>query len=489
MISTSGTVSLTARIVIGFVALLVVGHLGIWAYLDYSIQDEFSSHDRRELEGIEASVKQVLAEHSSFEELRSRPQQLFDAKRLHQRLNFVLVDSHGQTIESSYEARFLTGSDWRRTNEPMREFKHEGRVWQTLVTSGILGDSARSSISVLLALDVTERDTFTERYRIKLVIAALLLAAFATLVSFPLVQGALSPLDAMARRAAEISTSRLNERLPVDRVPRELRGLSAAFNETLERLQDSFRRLSEFSSDLAHELRTPIGNMMGEAEIALRFPRTGSEYQAVLASEIEECVLVIRMIDTMLFLARADNAQVVLHQELLNGRAEITRIADAYGAMLADSKLTLQIEGNADIWADPVLLQRALSNLVVNAIAHTDRGGVITVSLSTNIDANVLVEVSNPGAGIPVDVLPRVFDRFFRIEGTSNRENRGAGLGLAIVRSIMQLHGGFASVRSAPNGPTTFTLCFSSANHGRTEVTNLNSAHSPPRRELNATQS
>lgn len=461
MTSISGSVSLTARIILGFVALLVVGHLGIWAYLNYAIQDEFSSHDRRELEGIEASIRQVLAERISFEEIRVRPQQLFDAKRLHQRLSFVLLDSRGETIESSSDARFLTDPGLRSADKPLREVKHEGRSWRTLVSSGSLGDSARSPITIMLALDVTERDIFAEKYRLRLVVAALLLATMAAFVSFPLVRSALSPLDAMARRAAEISTSRLNERLPVDRVPRELRGLSVAFNETLERLQDSFRRLSDFSSDLAHELRIPIGNMRGQAEVALRHPRSSAEYEAVLNSEIEECERVTRMIDTMLFLARADNAQVVLTRELLDGREQVMHVSEAYDAMLEENDLKLRIKGDVKIWADQVLFQRALSNLIANAIAHAERGGDVTVGLFTSVDANVLIEVSNLGPGIPNELSSRVFDRFFRMNGTGKGEERGLGLGLAIVRSIMQLHGGSASVRSAPNGPTTFTLCFS----------------------------
>ena len=495
MASAREPVSLTARLTAGFVAVLVTAHVGICIYLDYTIQEEFSTEGRRELAGIEAFVRQVLAEQRSFEELRANPQRLLNAMTLHQRLNFVLSDSRGQTIESSYQARSLADSVWRRARtlgpagEPMGTLTHEGRIWRALVTSGALGDVAHPPIAIMLALDVTEQENFSGRYRSRLVMAAVVAAAIAGLVGFPLVRYALSPLDAMARRAGEISLSRLDEVLPVDGVPRELQGLSTAFNQTLDHLQDSFRRLSQFSSDLAHELRAPIGILMGEAQVALRRARTAPEYQAVLASAIDECEHVSRMIEAMLFLARADNAQAALHRKLLDGRQEVACVASFYEAPLAEHGLELRIEGSAAIWADSELLRRALSNLVINAISHTHRGEAIGVSLALAPDASVLVEVSNPGSGIPADAQSRVFDRFFRVDETRGESQRGSGLGLAIVRSIMRLHGGSASVRSAPEGPTVFTLCFPSEGGVRAAPKGVSVSSSPQRRELGASPS
>ncbi|MBI3530214.1 MAG: heavy metal sensor histidine kinase [Betaproteobacteria bacterium] len=495
MASAGAPVSLTARLTVGFVTVLVTAHVGICLYLDYTFQEEFSTEDRRELAGNAAFVRQILAEQRSFEELRANPQRLLDAKTLHQRLSFVFSDSRGHTIESSYEARSLADSVWarartsERAGEPMGTLTHEGRIWRALVASGALGDAEHTPIAIMLALDVTERENFARRYRSRLVVAAVVAAVIAGLVGFPLVRGALVPLDAMARRAGEISASRLDERLPVDGVPRELQELSMAFNHALERLQDSFRRLSQFSSELAHELRTPIGNLMGEAQVALRRVRTAPEYQAVLASAVEECEWFGRMIDAMLFLARADNAQTALHRKLLDGRQEVLHVAEYYEGLLAEHGLELCIEGNAAIWADPELLRQALSNLVINAIGHTHRGEAIMVSFALAPDASVLVEVSNPGSGIPANVLSRVFDRFFRMDEARGGSERGSGLGLAIVRSIMQLHGGSASVRSTPEGPTVFTLCFPSEAGVQAAAMGVSVGSLPQRRELGASPS
>jgi two-component system heavy metal sensor histidine kinase CusS len=264
----------------------------------------------------------------------------------------------------------------------------------------------------------------------------------------------------MARRAGAISAARLGERLPEDGVPPELQGLSAAFNQTLEHLEDSFRRLSQFSSDLAHDLRTPIGNLMGEAQVALRRARTAEEYQAVLASAVEEYERLNRMIEDMLFLARADNAQAALHRAALEVGAEVDRVAEYYEGLLAERGVALKLQGKAALWADPDLLRRALSNLVSNAIVHTPAGGEIEVALAQDEDGSVRIEVSNPGPGIPAQALPHVFDRFFRVDAARGGSENGSGLGLAIVQSIMRLHGGSATAYSVPGECTTFVLDF-----------------------------
>jgi two-component system heavy metal sensor histidine kinase CusS len=463
MSSATSRTSLTARLTIGFVTILVIGYVGIGIYLDYAFQEEFTTEDARELAAHVTFVQQILAEHQSFESLRADLRRLLDAKAPHPRLEFVIKDPVGSTIESSYVARSLADRILKSSLAPLSDVEptstlgYEGRVWRTLVTSSTLGDATHTSITLIVALDVTDREHFVRRYRSSLVSAVLVAVVVAGLLGLPLVRGALSQLNAMARRATEISMNRLNERLPVD-VPSELRILSLAFNGMLERLEESFRRLSQFSADVAHELRAPITNLMGEAEVALRRARSASDYQAVLESAIEECRRASRLIDAMLFLARADNAQIALRRDLLDGRREVERVAEDYEELLTERGVDLRIEGSAEIWADGELLRRAVSNLLENAITHTPGGQVIGISLGMGQSSTALMEISNPGPGIPADALPRVFERFFRVGG--GKAGHGAGLGLAIVRTVLELHGGSASVRSAPEGPTVFTLCF-----------------------------
>ena len=458
-------ISLTARLTVGFVALLAAAHIGICIYLDYALQTEFLGEDRRELGSQAQFVRHVVAERRSLREVQADPR-LLEAKALHARLDFALRDAQGRMVESSYNAGWLIDAGASATpvsgriSDPLRTVVRDERVWRVLLSEASLGDEPRTPVAVVVGVDVTEREDFARRYRSRLAIAAVVAVAAAALVGLPLVRTALAPLNLMARRAGAISAARLGERLPEDGVPPELQGLSAAFNQTLEHLEDSFRRLSQFSSDLAHDLRTPIGNLMGEAQVALRRARTAEEYQAVLASAVEEYERLNRMIEDMLFLARADNAQAALHRAALEVGAEVDRVAEYYEGLLAERGVALKLQGKAALWADPDLLRRALSNLVSNAIVHTPAGGEIEVALAQDEDGSVRIEVSNPGPGIPAQALPHVFDRFFRVDAARGGSENGSGLGLAIVQSIMRLHGGSATAYSVPGECTTFVLDF-----------------------------
>jgi two-component system, OmpR family, heavy metal sensor histidine kinase CusS len=448
------TISLTTRLAAGFILVMAGAHIGICVYLDHAFQQEFLAEDRRELAMHAAFVQQVLAEQPSFDSLRENPQRLLDAMATHPRLEFVLRDASGDTVVSSYGARSVAESILAQTRARTNSadfddtISHLGRVWRPLVTSGFLGDTARTSIAAVLALDITEREHFANRYRLRLVMAAIVAIAIAGLVGFPLARSGLAPIDTMARRAREISSSRLDERLPVDNIPSELVVLAVAFNQALERLQDSFRRLSQFTSDVAHELRTPIGNVLGEAQVTLKRSRSPTEYCAALESIVEECEHVSDLIEGMLILARADNAQIGLDRRTIDGRSEVNLVVDYFSGVLAEKQIDLRLHGDADIWADPELLRRCVSNLLSNAVQHTPPGGAIDVSISVIADENVAcIEISNTGPGVPVEAQDRIFDRFVRGKELRRDAARGAGLGLAIVRAIMQMHGGTVKVR------------------------------------------
>ena len=283
------SISLTARLALGFVAVLAAAHVGICIYLDYALQAEFLTEDRRDPRSLGDFLKQVLRESTSLRAVQS-DSRLQQAKALRPNMHFVVRDARGQIAESSYGVRWLLDSAASvqplsgQVTEPLLTIMREGRIWRAVLSEARLADEERTAVAVVAAHDITDREAFATRYRARLAAAALGAAVVAGLVGLVLVRTALAPIGDMARRAGAISVYRLGERLPVDDVPRELRGLSVAFNETLERLEDSFRRLSQFSSDLAHDLRTPIGNLMGEAQVALRFPRSPEEYQDVLAS-------------------------------------------------------------------------------------------------------------------------------------------------------------------------------------------------------------
>jgi two-component system heavy metal sensor histidine kinase CusS len=273
----------------------------------------------------------------------------------------------------------------------------------------------------------------------------------------------------IAATAGRISARALNERLSLEDTPEEFLESTLAFNHMLDRLEDSFRRLSEFSSDLAHDLRTPINNLLGEAQVALSRPRDAAEYRAVLESAVEEYERLSRMIENMLFLARADNAQARVAPQWVDLRSALGKILSYYELLAEERNVRFALEvraekgGRALAWADEIMLNRAVGNLLSNALRHGPRDCTVSVSATARADGSAEVEVANPGAGIAREHLPRIFDRFYRPSSAREGSAAGSGLGLAIVKSIAELHGGSVGVRSEPGLETAFTLSLPAA--------------------------
>jgi two-component system heavy metal sensor histidine kinase CusS len=261
----------------------------------------------------------------------------------------------------------------------------------------------------------------------------------------------------MTRSLKRVGPKRLHERLAPDGWPRELQPLARAFDEMLDRLEDSFTRLSQFSADLAHELRTPIANIRGEAEVALTRSRASEEYRAVIESTVAECQHLTHIVDNLLFLARTEAAESHLQRLSFDGRAAVEKIAAFYEPVAEEQKLTISCSGQANFFADETLFGRAVSNLLENALHHTPMSGTIIISVA-NRGAQSEVSVKDTGSGMAPEHLPRVFDRFYRAD--PSRSSEGLGLGLALVKSIAELHGGSATIESEVNRGTTVTLSF-----------------------------
>ena len=289
------------------------------------------------------------------------------------------------------------------------------------------------------------------------VVASLLLSAA---ISAVLVRRALTPLEEITRSAERITVSRLNQRLGAARRPPELAALAAVFDAMLARLEDSFRRLSDFSSAMAHELRTPIGILTGEAEVALSRPRRAKDYREVIESSLEEYRRLARMIDNLLFVARADSGSAWLATVPLDARREAEAVAELYQALAEEREVAFSCHGEATVAADSDLLRRALSNLLSNAFRHTPAGGQVQIRIDGSDPRWVRIEVRDSGCGIGAEHLDRVFDRFYRADPARAPQQEGSGIGLSIVRSIMELHGGQAELESTPGQGTRVRLSF-----------------------------
>ncbi|HSU86342.1 MAG TPA: heavy metal sensor histidine kinase [Chthoniobacterales bacterium] len=337
---------------------------------------------------------------------------------------------------------------------PIQDYETDGKLFS--LVSIRAAENGRAYV-IQVAQDRSVDEQFEREFGL-LVAVVLGCGIFASaIIAITVTRRGLRPLNDMTGSLRRVGPNRLHERVPPAEWPRELQPVAIAFDDMLDRLEDSFTRLSQFSADLAHELRTPLANIRGEAEVALTRPRSPNEYAAILESSVMECERLSAVIDNLLFLARAEAAESRVNCVQFEGRAAIERIA-AYNEAIAEERhLQIICAGEGEVYADPVLFGRAVSNLVDNAVRFTPDGGRIEISLrSTQEHAEIAVE--DTGCGIAAEHISRVLDRFYRVD--ASRSSEGTGLGLALVKSIADLHGGTVAVSSEEGRGTRVTLRF-----------------------------
>jgi two-component system, OmpR family, heavy metal sensor histidine kinase CusS len=343
-----------------------------------------------------------------------------------------------------------------------KEYRSNGRLFALTTRHAVEnGDQANVSNGRLFTIQVAQDRSSDEQVAREFRVLALVVLAIgsvaAAALSITVTRRGLRPLARMRRSLERVQPGHLNERIDPSPWPSELRPLAASFDDMLARLEDSFTRLSQFSADLAHELRTPIGNMLGEAQVALTRDRPSKEYRAVIESTATECERLSGIIDSLLFLARAESAEQKIEKQLFDGRAALEKIAAFYQASADDRHIKIACEGNAQIFADPMLFNRAIGNLIENSLRFTPDGGEIRISAATK-NGDAQISVADNGSGIGPEHLPRVFDRFYRAD--PSRSSAGTGLGLSLVKSIVGLHSGSVQIQSTPNVGTTLILGF-----------------------------
>ncbi len=312
---------------------------------------------------------------------------------------------------------------------------------------------------IQMALDVTPSRLTLAEFRRVLAILLGIGVMLSTASALYLARRGLRPLDEITHAAESITVDQLGERIGQRPWPAELRALASAFDTMLERLDDSFTRLSQFSADLAHELRTPINNLMGQTEIVLSQDRSPAEYRDVLGSNLEELGRLAAVVENLLFLARADNAEQVAKRVDFDAGGAIDAVHAMFEAVAEDKGVSIERRGSATVAGEPMLVRRALSNLLDNALEHTPPGGHIEIVAREQADGAEIV-VRDDGEGIAPEHLPHVCERLYRADSSRGDGRGSSGLGLAIVASIMKLHGGEISVDSAAGRGTEVTLRF-----------------------------
>lgn len=264
-----------------------------------------------------------------------------------------------------------------------------------------------------------------------------------------------APLRYVSNKIRSVDSNQLNLRLDSGQVPVELAELVSSFNDMIERMEDVFHQLTDYSADIAHELRTPITNITTQTQVVLNQARSNDEYREILYSNLEEYERMAKMVNDLLMLAKTDNG---LHKPTFTQVdlcQEIHELFEYFEALSDERKVALRLEGACQLIAgDREMIRRTLNNLVSNAIRHTAENGTVSISLR-DAEEEVVISITNPGPDIPPQHLARLFDRFYRAD--PSRQGEGIGLGLAIAKSIIEIHDGAISV-SSNDGITAFAV-------------------------------
>jgi heavy metal sensor kinase len=270
---------------------------------------------------------------------------------------------------------------------------------------------------------------------------------------------ALAPLTKLALAARAIDAGDLRQRLPVRGTRDELDDVAAAFNDTLARVEDAVGEMRQFSTALAHELRTPIAALRGEIERAVLTPGASEAQRIAAASQLEELDKLKRLIDQLLTLARAESGQIPLARGRVPIAPLVTSVVEQLEPVAQAQGLTLtaRIDAEPVVEGDAEWLERLLLNLLDNAFKFTARGGHVTVAVSET-DGQAALEVRDTGIGMPPDVLPHVFERFYRADPARSSSAFGVGVGLSLVKWIADRHHGSVSVASEPGRGSAFTV-------------------------------
>lgn len=294
----------------------------------------------------------------------------------------------------------------------------------------------------------------------KNIVIALLFSSLCAIILGKIVaKNGLNQLQEFADKIKKISADSLHERIHIEDWPEELKGLGTEFNFMLDRIQTSFVQLTQFSSDIAHELRNPLNNLQGITEVALAKEKLPMEYSKVLESYMSEFQNLTKLVESLLFLARSDQRQLVISKQWVNAREEVLKLVDYYQLVADENHIAVTSEGEASLSVDVTLFKRIINNLLSNSLKYTPTNGKIHFSIKS-IEPWVEIAIHDTGLGIDEKHLAKICDRFYRVDEARSPESGGLGLGLAIVKSIIELHQGKMNIISKPDSGTSIYLYF-----------------------------
>ena len=451
--------SLAFRLVSLFVVLISTLLIGL-AWITLSATDRhFAELDEGYLGDKAVLLKEIAAHSKNTTQLVDRVDQVLSSQA---GLHIQLFERNDLIYQSSQGILPVVSIDGLRGigQRSMEQFLGSGHDFRAMwLPLRLDHDAPESLIDAVLLLDTTHHDHYMSAFQLLIWIyvgAAIMIGGF---LGWWATQMGLRPLRPIINQTRTISADHLDVRISAKDLPVELEPLAQTLNHMLERLEKDFKRLADFSTDLAHELRTPIGNMLVQAQVTLTKERGAAHYREALHSVVEELERLTQMVSDMLYLAKTENHLQLPNLETVDLFLQARELAEFHSLTAEDRQIKIEVVGRGSTLGDRSMLRRAISNLLANAIGHADASSVVCVEVEPG-PRIVTLSVTNVGADIPKEVQARLFDRFFRGDAARQQpSSEGAGLGLAISQAVMKAHGGYIDVKSQ-FGKTKFTLVF-----------------------------
>ena len=453
-----GSLALRLALWAGLLGLMQAAAALLFAYA--MLERELDAQRRTALSDKALHARQVLRHLADAEALRANAFRVAELLAGHPELHLAVAEPGSSVPVVAFSAEATESLSRLRADtwapDASLDWHAESGVRMLSLAAAARADSGWW-YELVVSADRSEEDVLLRH----LLITAGTAVPFAlTLVGFSalaIVRLGLEPLRRFRDAATSVSARTLSGRIETVRLPAELHDLGIAFNSMLARLDEGVGRLSQFSSDLAHEMRTPLATVLGRTQVALSKPRSREELLDVMEGNVDELERLSRLIADMLFLAQAEHAPDALQLATIDLAQEAKKVAEFVEVLAEERGVAIAIDGAARVTADRNLVQRAITNLLSNAVRHSEPGTEIGVAARLDGDTARL-DVVNRGEPIDPEHLPRLFDRFYRADRSRARDGGGSGLGLAIVKTIAALHGGRVEAANEAGRAIRFTL-------------------------------
>ncbi|HUN82579.1 MAG TPA: heavy metal sensor histidine kinase [Phycisphaerae bacterium] len=460
-------------------AVCLILCIGLYLGLSYSLYAEVDGFLAGEVQEFRTTLNEYKGDLKEVErdirrELGSRPRADLNFRLLDKDGNLLVTGDPRDRLDQHWAFEIPARSDIRPIFEtiPIKGTEQSARVCMRWLK---LPDGTPCVIQATYLLDRVGRSlSLYRRWSATGLIAAALLALWG---GRWLARRSLRDVGRMTHAARRIGSGSLAERIARTGTGDELDHLAATLNEMLDRIENQFRQIQQFTADAAHELRTPLAALRSSAEVALSRPRSADELRKVVEDSIEYYGQLARLTDDLLLLARADAGQMQLHRERMRLDQAVCDVVDLFSATAHEKGIQLQVDRAEATWvnADAGRIRQLVGNLLDNSIKYIGQGSRIDVAVWGD-NGRCLLTVKDDGMGVPAEDLPRVFDRFYRVDKARSSKNEaartsGAGLGLAICRSITRVHSGTIELASGAEGGTRVTVSLPRAeDQGQSEL-------------------